>query len=415
MSLTSPEFVPENELERAYAQSHRWTAYRVWRRASSNLAAGRYSAGAGFLMRLASIYTFSYDSGRLNESMMSICDHEHLLKPVEKKSICRICLQIVNALFLTGNDAEESRVAIFVFAMFKLTGSLKVRDFVFIEMLGYLRSLKVENLKPEDIQKTIDALSHKRPSYVRGAPGNPLFARVAKAEETSPEKPRRHFRIIPADVRQNRFENSSKFVAMLAAAALEKCQQNTKPEGLPELLELVRFYEECSGETARYVGEMMWLLMETELCHDSDFLTRLAVLSVMKASDTYSIERFLVHIERLSSLLPDSAPIKDLEKLIHALLVGKGESFDKDIFRVVIAGEKAKFPMNMKQVDAQIASGNWQFAFDLTAQLLQVKDISREDTFRLLVRSARIRIGQLDTLGGTLILYKLFFGLRKLL
>ena len=420
MNSSSPEFVPENELERAFAQASCWSADRVWRRAAASHSAGQWGLGSAFLMRLANTYVFADDAGRLLEVMISICDHMHLLEPAQKKSLCRISLSFVEMLFDADKGMQDARVAIILTAMIRLTAGMKNRDLAYVDMLGYLRRIYGVNLKPEDFDMTLLSLSQALPDYLdrtipdSGVPERPkgatVLGRQSKWHAVIISKPRQKFLSI---IRRERFTDPARFVGLLLAFSLERFQQYGISDDFREMDELLDFYHECEKRSAQPVGEMLWLAMETELREVPNFVSRLAVVSLEKASDVYLLHRFLVHLQRLSFLSPGLLRGEELAKsACESLVLFQSETSEEDQNLVTDENKKPNEGMDLPQIDAQIVDRNWTAASELTRQMLELANVSPEDKFRLSIRSARIRIGESDTYRCAFILDKLFSDLQ---
>ncbi len=107
------------------------------------------------------------------------------------------------------------------------------------------------------------------------------------------------------------YEEFDEFVSMLSVVALDHFHFGRYDEAERVLAELCAYYFECSSDIARRVGEMLWLLLETDLCSLKSFCLKLVELSFQKAFDTYLRRRAEHHLKRLVHLQADDFFLSD--------------------------------------------------------------------------------------------------------
>jgi hypothetical protein len=109
------------------------------------------------------------------------------------------------------------------------------------------------------------------------------------------------------------------FISILSALALDHLSFGGAERASLVLQEMLFFYSDCYSDSARRVGEMLWLLMETDIRNDSSFVLKLIELSELKAFDQHLMRRCDLHINRLANLM--RGQVKLLHYIEQAIIV----------------------------------------------------------------------------------------------
>ncbi len=124
-----------------------------------------------------------------------------------------------------------------------------------------------------------------------------------------------------------KYNDAREFVSSAALAAIDSLYRRDLEKTSNYLNELLIFYTDCVGDSAREVGETLWLLIETDLRSVDGFAEKLLEISSRKATDDHLVSRFEGHLLRLSDLTAtDEEKIKLLKHGIHSLNPASSES-----------------------------------------------------------------------------------------
>ncbi len=127
-----------------------------------------------------------------------------------------------------------------------------------------------------------------------------------------------------------KIDEAAEFAAMLSTIALDSACNGSVQNAELVMNELLCFYADTVGDTGRQVGEMLWLVQETQLNQLRNTVISLISQSNKNTRDAYLDARFKAHIRRLVVLTED--PERRTEIVSSMLLAQYGSNaYDKTL------------------------------------------------------------------------------------
>lgn len=254
-------------------------------------------------------------------------------------------------------------------------------------------------------------------------------------------------RVVEASLDSELYEEPEEFVSMLAIVAMDHLQNDRKEQAQCVLQEALAYYLECGSDIARRVGEMMWLLVETDLRSIKGFRDRLIELTITKAFDKYLQRQFVRNFGRMLKLLNQKESAEAIEvaskvRFNHDVMPGLKDNDDKSFWYQLLSHGSKDDVFDMKRLqeeleeiqkrlssskdkpsdlllsranyladklsDHYLATGDTEKAREIVTELLNVGSQTKVDVTKLLTRLARIHIAEDNICDAIAILYLAF-------
>lgn len=167
-------------------------------------------------------------------------------------------------------------------------------------------------------------------------------------------------------------DEQTELMTVFAMLALDHMQEG-RVEGAEVVLhEALAYYMDCLSDEARRVGEMIWLLTESNLASIKSFRDKLIGYSMQKAFDTYLRKRFVQHLKVMLRNLDSETAMETIEGAMKLSQDKSATDLPTVDFwhRVVSAKERGVFHKDEKYND--VASAETELT-----RLLSEREISR--------------------------------------
>ncbi len=254
-------------------------------------------------------------------------------------------------------------------------------------------------------------------------------------------------RVVEASLNSELYEEPEEFVSMLATVAMDHFQNDRKEQAQCVLQEALAYYLECESDIARRVGEMLWLLVETDLRTIKGFRDRLIELTIPKAFDKYLQRQFVKNFGRMLKLLNKAESAEAIEVASKASFKHDGMSRLKDKsdssfwYQLLSHGSKdevfdtQRFQRELEEIQLKLSSsdekpselvlsranyladklsdhylavGDTEEAREVITELLNIGNQNKVDVTKLLTRLARVHIAEDNICDAIAILYLAF-------
>jgi hypothetical protein len=179
-------------------------------------------------------------------------------------------------------------------------------------------------------------------------------------------------------------DESAEFAAMLTAMALDERSRGDVRRAEVILNELVWFYSDAVSDASRRIGEMLWLLQETDLREHKQYTVSLVRQAQSIAKDEYLESRLFLHLKRIFELIDDEDyRMEVLSTLIfekNKTLMSESKNSVAEIKRMLsLAASKSYFAEESKaETKSDFANMIWKSKSIKTLQALQ-KCAERKD------------------------------------
>lgn len=251
-------------------------------------------------------------------------------------------------------------------------------------------------------------------------------------------------RVVQATLNSDLYEEPEEFVSMLAIVAMDHFQNDRKEQAELVLQEALAYYFECTSDIARRVGEMLWLLVETDLRSLKGFREKLIELSIPKAFDDYLQRQFVKNFGRMLKLLNEAqgSEVISVASRVSLELVGmtglKSGTSAPFWYRLLSQGSRdevfdvARFQSELNDINTTnegkpsglslsranylgdklsehfLSVGELVKAREIITDLLNIGTQTKVDVTKLLTRLARIHIAEDNICDAIAILYLAF-------
>lgn len=114
------------------------------------------------------------------------------------------------------------------------------------------------------------------------------------------------------------WQEVDEFISMLATVALDYQRHGDDANAELVMNEAIAYYRDSDSEVARRIGEMLWLLMETDLREYRSFRENLIAATIAGAFDQHLKLRLFAHLKRLLGMMQKKEAVSELlEFVLH--------------------------------------------------------------------------------------------------
>jgi hypothetical protein len=352
-----------------------------------------------------------YLSGQLQ------CDRDYL--PLAQKIQTTIFARRGNVL---GHDMSMTIPLTRLVRLWHATNRLSEGENLCAQLLDWAQ----KTLKEDDITLRQIKSAHKSIQEMKIVEPNPEQAAKSFSGET--------------------WEEPDEFISMLSVIALDNWYHNKPAHAERVINEALAYYMDCSSETARRVGEMLWLLMETDLRNIGSFREKLIELSIKKAFDRHLHRRLFAHIKRLVALLRTKERVGETmdyvlsrgakldaalgmslyDRFLHYAVKDSSACIDSQSSPTKVMEAEVEFNncienadisrmklMAVNELGEQLSdlyrkNGETKRAIAILRQLLARPDQSKDDITKLLTRLAQVHVAEENICEASAVLYLAF-------
>jgi len=232
-------------------------------------------------------------------------------------------------------------------------------------------------------------------------------------------------------------EEADEFVVMLATIAFHHMQSSNFHAAESVMLEMLNYYSDCIDDCSDRVGEMLWLLTETDLRDLELFRNRLVDIAVRKIKDKRALSRHRMHFTRMLSCLDEEWKVHEaiahadglrrdfvgLER-VHAerrrRYVNRGapqrtcDKAEREFARLFDLPALSRTDLILLNdlgddlSDYYLHCGRSKEAIELLQELLKIPSQTVDDTTKIMTRLARLHVAEKNIADATAILFLAF-------
>lgn len=242
------------------------------------------------------------------------------------------------------------------------------------------------------------------------------------------------------------WQEVDEFISMLATVALDYQCHGDDAKAELVMNEAIAYYRDSDSEVARRIGEMLWLLMETDLREYRSFRENLIAATIAGAFDQHLKLRLFAHLKRLLGMIQKKEAASELlefvlqqddrtntslgqvmyQRLKHDSLRDQTQYLRRDSSPVAVMAAEEEFRQLIEQpqlskvklitandLGEQLAdhyrwNGEFKRAVEVLKALLAQPAQSKAQVMKLLTRLGQVHVASENICEATAMLYMAF-------